>query len=78
MDRRTGRTSKTAQGARRKTIISSALESLKFHLDRFSFIEREQRSDDLATRRKHLHPANAKSGLFPSANPILEKLVPTE
>lgn len=36
LDRRTGRTSKTARGARRRTILVSVLESLRLHLPRFT------------------------------------------
>jgi transposase len=35
-DRKTGRTSKTARGARRRTVIASVLESLRPHLPRFT------------------------------------------
>lgn len=36
MDRRTGRTSKTARGARRRSILSSVFESLQLHLESMS------------------------------------------
>lgn len=36
MDRRTGRTSKTLPGARRRTVIVSVLESLRFYMPRFT------------------------------------------
>lgn len=36
MDRRTGRTSKTPNGARRRTILVSVLESLRLHLEDFT------------------------------------------
>lgn len=36
MDRRTGRTSKTLKGARRRTILVSVLESLRLHLPKFT------------------------------------------
>lgn len=36
MDRRTGRTSKTSKGARRRTILVSVLESLRLHVPRFT------------------------------------------
>ncbi len=36
MDRRTGRTSKTIRGARRRTILVSVLESLRLHVADFT------------------------------------------
>ena len=36
MDRRTGRTSKTIRGARRRTILVSVLESLRLHVANFT------------------------------------------
>ena len=36
LDRRTGRTSKTARGARRRSILASVLESEKLHLPKFT------------------------------------------
>lgn len=36
MDRRTGRTSKTVRGARRRTVLMSVLESLRLHLPTFN------------------------------------------
>lgn len=77
-DRRTGRTSKTAHGARRKTIIFSVLESLKLHLDRFnlsSVIEEVMTwrpGESLFTRLMQ------SSGLSPPNESTLEKLVPTK
>jgi len=36
MDRKTGRTSKTRRGARRRTVVLSVLESLRQHLSTFT------------------------------------------
>lgn len=77
-DRRIGRTSKTPHGAQRKTIISSILESLKLHLDRFHLasviaeVITWRPGESLFTRLMQ------SSGLSPPNESTLQKLVPTE
>ena len=77
LDRRTGRASKTAKGARRKTILVSVFESLKLHLPRFDLasvlkeVFNWQPGESLFTRLMQ------NCGLSPPKQPTLEQLVPT-
>jgi len=77
MDRRTGRTSKTVRGARRRTVLISVLESLKLHLPKFTLasvqseIQRWWQTGESLFRR-----LLRQNGLDPPTASLLETLVP--
>ena len=77
LDRRTGRTSKTIRGARRRTILVSVLESLRLHLPKFhlgSVIEEVSRW--LRTGESLFSAMLTRFGLDPPTESRLDKLVP--
>jgi hypothetical protein len=76
--RKTGRTSKTMHGARRQTIVTSVLESLRLYLTTFTLpnvIEEVQ--GWVATGRSCFEELLEKLGLPRPAQSILEKVLPT-
>jgi len=77
MDRRTGRTSKTVRGARRRTILVSVLESLRLHLPRFTLagVLDEIAAWTAAGISRFGRLLNA-SGLAPPQSTPLEILIP--
>jgi len=78
LDRRTGRTSKTASGARRRTILVSVLESLRLHLPAFHLGSVQTEITDWLQRGESLFDRLLRtSGLAPPEKSILDKIVPT-
>jgi hypothetical protein len=77
-DRRTGRTSKTLRGARRRTILASVLESLRLHLAEFTLDHVLQEVTARVTRKAGgLFQQMADScGLDPPAASSLDALLP--
>ncbi len=76
--RKTGRTSKTVHGARRQTIVTSVLESLRLYLSSFTLpnvIEEVQ--DWIATGRSCFEELLAKLGLPRPAQSILDQVLPS-
>jgi hypothetical protein len=76
--RKTGRTSKTAYGARRQTILTSVLESLRLYLATFTLpnvIEEVQ--GWVATGRSCFEELLEKFGLARPAQSILDQILPT-
>src|SRR5690606_11765437 len=76
LDRRTGRASKTAKGARRKTILVSVFESLKLHLPRFDLASVLQEVIPWQPGESLFTRLMKTSGLSPPDQPTLEKLIP--
>lgn len=75
--RKTGRTNKTIQGARRQTIVTSVLESLRKHLSSFTLttvIDEIQRW--FVTGQSCFATLLAKLELTNPENPILDRLLP--
>jgi hypothetical protein len=76
-DRRTGRTSKTLRGARRRTILISVLESLKLHLSRFTLASVQSEIQTWwQTGESLFHRLLRENGLDPPTESRLETLVP--
>jgi transposase len=75
--RKTGRTSKTLRGARRQTIVSSVLESLRLYLARFTLaaVIREVRGW-LARGRSCFAELLAELGLAQPVRSILDEVLP--
>jgi hypothetical protein len=76
--RKTGRTSKTMHGARRQTILTSVLESLRLYLTTFTLpnvIEEVQ--GWMATGRSCFEEVLEKLGLARPAQSILDQVLPT-
>jgi transposase len=76
--RKTGRTSKTVHGARRQTIVTSVLESLRLYLSSFTLpgvIEEVQ--GWLATGRSCFEELLEKLGLALPAQSVLEQVLPS-
>ncbi len=77
LDRRTGRTSKTPSGARRRTILVSVMESLRLHLDDFTLSSVQTEVVSWITRGESLFARLLRSsGLAPPETSILNQLVP--
>ncbi|MCH8991011.1 MAG: hypothetical protein IIA44_04580 [Acidobacteria bacterium] len=77
MDRRTGRTSKTPSGARRRTILVSVLESLRLHLEEFTLPSVEFEVMGWLKRGESLFARLLRSsGLAPPKTSTLAQLVP--
>ncbi len=77
MDRRTGRTSKTIGGARRRTILISVLESLKLHLPQFTPASVQLEIQNWwQTGESLFHRLLRENGLDPPDKSRLEILVP--
>lgn len=77
MDRRTGRTSKTIGGARRRTILISVLESLKLHLPQFTLASVQLEIQNWwQTGESLFHRLLRENGLDPPDKSRLEILVP--
>jgi transposase len=76
--RKTGRTSKTIQGARRQTIVTSVLESLRLYLSSFTLgqVIEEVRSW-LASGRSCFEDLLEKLGLARPTQSILDEVLPT-
>jgi transposase len=78
MARKTGRTSKTAQGARRQTIVTSVLESLRLYLTTFTLSKViEEVKGWMATGRSCFEELLEKLGLPKPEQSILNQLYPT-
>jgi transposase len=76
--RKTGRTSKTLHGARRQTIVTSVLESLRLYLTTFTLANViEEVQGWVATGRSCFEELLEKLGLPRPAQSILEKVLPT-
>ena len=77
MDRRTGRTSKTVRGARRRTVLISVLESLKLHLPKFTLASVQSEIQRWwQTGESLFHRLLRQNGLDPPTASLLETLVP--
>jgi hypothetical protein len=75
--RKTARTSKTVHGARRQTILSSVLESLRLYLSSFTLAKViEEVQGWLATGRSCFEELMQKLGLARSAQSILDEVLP--
>jgi hypothetical protein len=76
--RQTGRTNKTVQGARRQTILTSVLESLRLYLTRFTLpnVIKEVQGW-MATGRSCFEELLEKLGLARPAQSILDQVLPT-
>jgi hypothetical protein len=76
--RKTGRTSKTVRGARRATIVTSVLESLRLYLCSFTLpMVIEEVRGWLATGRSCFEQLLEKLGLPRPTQSILDKVLPT-
>src|SRR4051794_31840770 len=76
--RKTGRTSKTVQGARRQTIVTSVLESLRLYLSAFTLGQViEEVRGWLATGHSCFEELLEKLGLARPTQSILDKVLPT-
>ncbi len=77
LDRRTGRTSKTPGGARRRTILVSVLESLRLHLPQFHLSSVQSEVMDWVRCGESLFTRLLRSsGLAPPETSRLSQLVP--
>lgn len=77
MDRRTGRTSKTPAGARRRTILVSVMESLRVHLKDFTLSSVQAEVASWRESGESLFARLLKSsGLAPPNSSILDQIVP--
>jgi hypothetical protein len=77
MDRKTGRTSKTPRGARRRTVIVSVLESLRKYLNTFtlaSVIEEVERWSEAG--QSCFAQLLDQLGLPPPDDALLDRLFP--
>jgi transposase len=77
MDRRTGRTSKTLRGARRRTILMSVLESLKLHLPTFTLSSVLDEIQSWTAGESLFSRMLTSSGLDPPIQSRLDRLIPT-
>lgn len=78
MDRRTGRTSKTLRGARRRTVLVSVFESLRLHLSEFTLDGVLQEIGTWSTTGTSLFERLLKSsGLAPPPTSTLANLLST-
>jgi transposase len=78
MARKTGRTSKTARGARRQTILTSVLESLRLYLTTYTLAKViEEVQGWMATGRSCFEQQLERLGLSPSGESILEQVLPS-
>jgi len=78
LDRRTGRTSKTPSGARRRTILVSVLESLRLHLEDFTLLSVQSEAIDWLERGESLFGRLLRSsGLAPPQTSTLSQLLPS-
>jgi transposase len=78
MARKTGRTSKTMHGARRQTIVTSVLESLRLYLRTFTLANVIQEVQGwLETGRSCFEDLLEKLGLPQSTESILDEVLPT-
>lgn len=78
MDRRTGRTSKTPRGARRRTILVSVFESLRLHLAEFTLpAVLQEISNWSASGTSLFERLLNSSGLAPPATSTLANLLPS-
>jgi transposase len=78
MARKTGRTSKTMHGARRQTIVTSVLESLRLYLTTFTLPSVIQEVQGwIATGRSCFEELLEKLGLPLPAESILEQVIPS-
>jgi transposase len=76
--RKTGRTSKTVAGARRQTIVTSVLESLRLYLSAFTLPEViEEVRGWLATGRSCFEELLEKLGLARPTQSILDEVLPS-
>jgi len=76
--RKTGRTSKTVHGARRQTIVTSVLESLRLYLSAFTLPEViEEVRGWLATGRSCFEELLEKLGLARPTQSILDEVLPS-
>jgi transposase len=76
--RKTGRTNKTLHGARRQTIVTSVLESLRLYLTTFTLAKViEEVQSWLARGRSCFEDLVEKLGLARPAHSILDKVLPT-
>ena len=76
--RKTGRTSKTVHGARRQTIVTSVLESLRLYLSAFTLGQViEEVRGWLATGRSCFEELLEKLGLARPTQSILDEVLPT-
>ena len=75
--RKTGRTSKTVQGARRQTIVTSVLESLRLYLSRFTLpAVIEEIQGWLASGRSCFEELLQKLGLPRPTQSVLDEVLP--
>ena len=75
--RKTGRTSKTVAGARRQTIVTSVLESLRLYLSSFTLGKViEEVRDWLASGRSCFEELLEKLGLARPTQSILDEVLP--
>jgi transposase len=75
--RKTGRTSKTMAGARRQTIVTSVLESLRLYLPVFTLVTVITAVGSWLTRgRSYFEELLEKLGLAPPAESILDTILP--
>lgn len=76
--RKTGRTSKTMHGARRQTIVTSVLESLRLYLTTFTLANViEEVQGWIATGRSSFEELLEKLGLPLPTQSILEQVLPS-
>src|SRR5947209_5149994 len=76
--RQTGRTSKTVQGARRQTIVTSVLESLRLYLSSFTLPNViEEVGGWMATGRSCFEELLEKLGLELPAQSLLDEILPS-
>ena len=77
MARKTGRTSKTVHGARRQTILTSVLESLRLYLTTFTLPKViEEVQGWMATGRSCFEELMEKLGLAQPKKSILDEVLP--
>jgi hypothetical protein len=75
--RKTGRTSKTLRGARRQTVITSVIESLRLRLPQFTLSTVVDEITNWATRgRSCFSDLMSKLELTPPEKSILDQLLP--
>ena len=79
LDRRTGRTSKTVRGARRRTVLVSVFETLKLYLPKFPLTNVvEEVVDWYRTGESRFWKLRVSQGLDPPGSPRLKTLIPAK